>query len=102
MLPGIFLDNNFKDYSGVQDLMRHYTGDRPIYLTSYRDEVIHGRSWEMSLAMALYGHTGVYTGVISDSTPDAIHFGAIMGLDSKRDVFKNVHTNSEVPFIRRS
>ena len=100
--PGVFIDNNFADYSGAESLMTHYKGALPIYLTSYRDEIIHGRSWEMSLAMALHGHTGVYTGVISDSTPDAIHFGSILGLDSKRDVFKNVQTNSEVPFIRRN
>jgi hypothetical protein len=98
---GVYLDNNIRNAGGMRVLFKDYTGQRPLYLTSRLDEVINGRSWEMSVAMALSGHRGVYTGVISDATDDSVNFGRIRGLAEKRDVFSSVKTSADVPFVKR-
>lgn len=97
----VYLDSNFIESGGVTKLFANRTEGEPLYLTSKIDEPINGRSWEMSVAMALSGKPGVFTGVISEADNDTITFGKISGLRQKRDVDATVMTSNDIPFIKR-
>jgi len=97
----VYLDSNFIESEGAAKLFANRIEGEPLYLTSKIDEPINGRSWEMSVAMALHGKPGVFTGVISEADSDTITFGKISGLRQKRNVDAAVMTSNDVPFIKR-
>jgi len=91
ILRGLYVDVNLKD---VSDIMCYLLMRTHSYVTLLRDNVVEGRSWEMSAVLAQEGFDGVSTGEVSveplATSGNHIRFSEVLGLPTKSTMYKNL------------
>lgn len=90
-IENVMIDKNIRDYgvpilNAIKD--RGYT-----HISLFNDNMVFGRSWEMSAAKLLLDIPGVFSGTVEDyKSPNVFKFGIVPGIDVKKEVYKNVIT----------
>jgi len=94
-LNGIHVDSNLRDFSHkMVEIVKHF-GYK--YVSLKRNNVVEGRSWEMAAIHALMKMEGIYTGEIKSFDKKSVTFGAVLGVDVKRRLSKNIISFMDKP-----
>lgn len=82
------VDSNLKECGA--DVLTFLNDMGVRFITLGRDNVVEGRSWEMSVVEAALGGSGVYSGTVERYSIDEIVYGHVPGLAIKKQINPNV------------
>lgn len=85
-LNGIMVDVNLRNMG--LEIARLLSDENFTHLSLKRNNVVEGRSWEMSVTKSILDEKGMYSGVLQAYDGlDNIEYGAVPAIDIKRKLY---------------